>query len=165
MTIQISAGHGIGKALLEWWSGLHDDRASRAVVRRAATVTAVTLTAPYQRLYRRLLQVGWPKDAPEWQSDRLAAAIGLLSHLKTADTRSLPLAMSEGEKPVVSELRFRRLLESPDVEALFTGLRRGLPLIGSSADPLALASDVINWGDRVKKGWAYSYRWPDKSRQ
>lgn len=165
MAIQISADHGIGKALLEWWRALGDDLASRAILRRATTVTAVALTAPYQRLYRRLLLVGWPKDAPEWQSDRLAAAIGLLAHLKTADARSLPGAMSDGERPAVSELRFRRLLESPDMGALFTGLRRALPLIGSSADPLALARDVFYWGDAVKKRWAYDYRWPDKSRQ
>jgi CRISPR system Cascade subunit CasB len=68
-----------------------------------------------------------------------------------------------GDKPVVSELRFRRLLESPDIDALFTGLRRALPLIGYRCDPLALATDVVNWGDVVRKRWAYGFDWPDRA--
>ena len=70
--------------------------------------------------------------------------------------------MSEGDKPAVSPLRFMRLLESPDIDALFSGLRRALPLIQHRADVLQLATDVVNWGDAVKKRWAYAYRWPDK---
>ena len=30
-------------------------------------------------------------------------------------------------------------------------------------DVLALATDVVNWGDAVKKRWAYGYDWPDKA--
>jgi CRISPR system Cascade subunit CasB len=71
--------------------------------------------------------------------------------------------MSEGDKPCISPLRFTRLLESPDVDALFSGLRRALPLLQHRTDVLALATDVVNWGDAVKKRWAYAYHWPAKA--
>ena len=68
------------------------------------------------------------------------------------------------DRPPVSELRFMRLLESPDLDALFIGLRRALPLAKHSVDVLALANDVVHWSDAVKKRWAYSYEWPEKSK-
>lgn len=168
MAIQFNKETGIGKVLLNWWEGLEDDRASRAVLRRASSITAVSLTPPYQRLYQRLLIVGWPDKAAPYQNDHLAAVAGLLAHIKQNDGRALAKAMSQKEpgqdRPPVSELRFMRLLESPDLDALFSGLRRALPLAQHSVDVLALANDVVHWGDAVKKRWAYSYEWPEKSK-
>ena len=151
-----------GEIMLAWWRSLADDSGGRATLRRASDLTAVVMSPAYQRLYRRLRAAGWP-DAP-WQNDRLAAAAGLLAHVREADERSLPLAMSQrdSDKPCVSALRFRRLLEAPDVDTLFTGLRRTLPLLQHRTDPLALATDVVNWGDRVRKRWAYDYDWPEQ---
>ena len=113
-----------------------------------------------QHLHRRLVAAGWPGG--DWRNDRLAAAAGLLAHVRSHNERPLPKAMSEGEgdKRRVSPLRFTRLLEAPDIDTLFAGLRRTLPLLGHQADVLALATDVVNWGDSVKKRWAYDYDWP-----
>ena len=119
MSIQFNKETVIGKALFDWWEGLEDDRASRAILRRTPTITAVSLTPPYQRLYRRLCKVGWPDQAKPYYNDRLAAVVGLLSHVKQNDERALAKSMSlhsEGaDQPCVSELRFRRLVESPDL--------------------------------------------------
>ena len=168
MAIQFNKETGIGRVLLNWWEGLEDDRASRAVLRRASSITAVSLTPPYQRLYQRLLTVGWPEKTAPYQNDHLAAVAGLLAHIKQNDGRAPAKAMSQKDpgqdRPPVSELRFMRLLESPDLDALFTGLRRALPLAKHSVDVLALANDVVHWGDAVKKRWAYSYEWPEKSK-
>ena len=151
-----------GDVLLHWWRQLADDTGGRAALRRAPEITAVVMQPAFQRLYRRLLAAGWPKGHE--RSDHLAAAAGLLALLREADGSTLPIAMSqrEGDKPRLSELRFKRLLESPDADALFTGLRRALPIIGYRCDPLGLATDVVNWGDAVRKRWAYSYDWPEK---
>ena len=168
MSIQFREETGIGKVLFAWWEGLEDDHASRAILRRASTITAVSLTSPYQRFYRRLRDVGWAIEAKPYHNDRLAAVIGLLSHVKQNDERALAKSMSQrevaGNQPCVSELRFRRLLESPDIDALFLGLRRVLPLMNYGANVLALANDVVHWGDAVKKHWAYQYDWPEKSK-
>ena len=153
-----------GDMLLRWWHDLDDDRGGRAALRRAPDVTTVVLQPAFQRLHQRLLAAGWPDQA--WRNDSLAAAAGLLSHVREHVEQTLPAGMSQrdGDKPRVSPLRFMRLLESPDTDALFTGLRRTLPLVQHRTDVLALATDVVNWGDEVKKRWAYAYAWPDKAR-
>lgn len=156
----------LAAALRGWWSGLDDDRAARAELRRAHDVTAVSLTPAYQRAYRRLRDAGWEVEGASALNDRLAAVIGLLAHVKTDGDQSPAQAMSKdasgGDRPPVSPLRFQRLLEAPDLEALFSGLRRALPLVDHQISITALAHDVVFWGDKVKKSWAYAYEWPVK---
>lgn len=114
------------------------------------------------RLCRRLGALNWT----ERQQDQFAVVVGVLVHIKTNDARPPAEAMSQRilaeDRPPVSELRFMRLLDAPDSEALFSGVRRVLPLI-RSVDVIALANDLMHWGDAVKKKWAYGYEWPDKS--
>jgi CRISPR system Cascade subunit CasB len=165
MTTQFHKNSKLGGILLEWWKGLDKDRASRAELRRAASVTAVVLTSAYQRLFRRLHEAGWQGASRSNLCDRLAAAVGLLAHVEDNDERALALTMSLAEdsnRPPVSELRFRRVLESPDLDSLFLGLRRLLPLMKNRANILELTNDVIRWNDSVKKRWAYAYKWPEK---
>ncbi|HVC38126.1 MAG TPA: type I-E CRISPR-associated protein Cse2/CasB [Gammaproteobacteria bacterium] len=164
-TISFRPETALGQVLLHWWQGLDNHRGSRAELRRAHDLTAVALTGAYQHLYRTLLAAGWPEeDKPEnnWRNERLAAIAGLLAQVKKPDDRSLPAAMSEGERPSFSELRFRRLLDSPSIDEVFTVLRRALPLVAYQANVLELANDVLFWGDGVKKRWAYTYHWPAK---
>lgn len=162
--ISWSAESHMGKMLHKWWLGLEEDRASRAVLRRCATLDAVTLSDAYQRFYHYMLTCGWPEDTSEWQRDKLAAIAGLLAHVKTDDTQRLPIKMSEltGDRPLVSELRFRSLLKIETTDDLFVSLRRTLPLMGYQASVEQLARDVYWWNDDTKKKWAYSYRWPAK---
>lgn len=150
----------LGHALSRWWEGLELDKGARAELRRAHDLTAVILTAAYQRFYRQMLAAGWPEYV---EPDRLAAIAGLLAHVKVLDSRKLPVILSEGERPPFSELRFRRLLEAPTLDDVYIGLRRALPIIGYQANIHQLANDLVFWGDKVKKEWAYAYRWPKKT--
>ncbi len=157
--------------LRAWWAALQSEtasgqaRADRATLRRAADLNAVACTPAYQRLYRRMVAARGGTDWPSFQQDRLAAVVGLLSHINTNTEASLPQAMcsDSGQENPVSALRFQRLLESPDVDALFSGLRRSLPLIKGGVSVLSLADDVFGWGPRIQRCWAYDYRWPEKS--
>lgn len=153
-----------GKVLHQWWEGLEDDRASRAILRRCPTLDEITLSPPYQRFYRYMLACNWPADAAPWRNDKLAAIAGLLAHIKTDDVQRLSVRMSEvsGDKPLVSELRFRDLLKVDTTDDLFVSLRRILPLVAYQTDIYQLANDVYWWNDDTKKQWAYSYRWPVK---
>lgn len=163
--ISWTAENHLGKVLHKWWLGLEEDRASRAVLRRCATLDAVTLSDAYQRFCRYMLACNaWPSDAASWQNDKLAAIAGLLARVKTEDTQRLPIQMSEldGDRPKVSELRFCDLLKIETTDDLFVSLRRALPLISNKANIYQLANDVYFWGDKTKKEWAYSYRWPVK---
>ena len=167
MSIRFSKETAIGKVLFDWWEKLGDDRGGRAALRRASTITAVSMAPPYQRLYRRMCNAGWAVETRAHHNDRLAAIVGLLAHVKQNDERPLAKSMSQradgGDRPCVSELRFRRLLESPDLDSLFIGMRRVLPLMNHGVNVLALANDVAHWGDDVKKHWAYQYDWSEKS--
>src|SRR5690606_11351005 len=108
----------LAAALRGWWSGLDDDRAARAELRRAHDITAVSLTPAYQRAYRRLREAGWDVEGVSPLNDRLAAVIGLLAHVKADGDQSPAQAMSRDDsgegRPPVSPLRFQRLLEAPD---------------------------------------------------
>src|SRR5438105_5043801 len=103
----------IGQPLLKWWEGLDENRGDRDVLRRASTISAVCMAPPYQRLYRRLLDNGWGDKTRAYKNDALAAAVGVLAHVKTNNGRPPAKAMSqttEGDRLPVSELRFIRLL-------------------------------------------------------
>lgn len=160
-------------AYLRWWHAISSEKASgafradRAELRRAHDLDAVALTPAYQRLYRQLADVHPGKPWAPWQLERLAAIAGLAVHIKSGSTHNLPEAMSQrdpmSDRNAVSELRFARLLDAPDIDALFSGLRRVMPLIDKQMNPTALAEDLFGWGEQVKKRWAYDYAWPLKS--
>lgn len=161
--ISFSRDKQLGNALLRWWEGLDTHREDRAQLRRAASLTSVALTPGFQRFYRFLVANGLSEVNADGQRDRLAVIAAVLAHIKKRDERNFPASMREGDQQKVSELRFRRLLESPAIDDLFVGLRRTLPLVGHAADPNKLANDIWYWGDKVRKDWAYAYPWPEKS--
>lgn len=166
---------------LTWWNILQSEippgwaRADRAVLRRATDLTAVACTPAYQQIYREMEAAHISSGGAGWlafQQERIAALVGLAVHVPLSFdgpdfVKSLPQAMShrsEGDdRNPVSDLRFKRLLESPDIDALFTGLRRSLPLIDGKVSITSLADDIFEWNDAVKKRWAYAYQWtPNK---
>lgn len=163
----------VGKVFFTWWRKISSDqaqgalKADRAVLRRAGSLTAVACTPAYQRIYREMAASNENKPWQPYQQERIAALVALAAHVKETNLMSLPQAMSYdpeklGRNPV-SELRFRRLLDSPDTESLFNGIRRILPLIDHRVNPSRLADDIFSWGDAVKKTWAYSYAWSKKT--
>lgn len=164
MSLSFKSNPALAAALMRWWRALEHDPGGRAGLRRADSVTTLMLCPPFQRLRQSLVGHGWPDGTgPRWHDERLAAVAGLLAHVKETDDSTLPRRMSDGEKPAVSELRFLRLLESPDLDALFAGLRRALPMVQHRADVVALADDVLHFhadDGHVRKRWAYAYQWP-----
>ena len=56
-----------------------------------------------------------------------------------------------------------RGLDARDIEALYDSLRRVLPLMDGRVDVLALTNDLLQWGEQVKKRWAYAYEWPART--
>jgi CRISPR system Cascade subunit CasB len=167
-----------GRVLYDWWHEVTQARdkgsarAARAILRRAHNITAVTLTQPYQHLFQRMRAVQWNEKDYANVKDALAAVAGLLVHVE-ADNSARFLAHAMGQcpegsaRPYVSEARFKRLLEAPDLDTLFTGLRRTLPMMSGGVPVFALTNDVLDWAwpeqrDAVKKRWAYNFIWPKK---
>jgi CRISPR system Cascade subunit CasB len=171
MSKQYELSPEVRTAFLAWWRKLHSEsgpqRAARARLKRAATLTQVALEPAYQNVYQQLRQASGEAYWTEQQRDGLAAAVALAAHLKpTESPGALSVARAasadkNGDPNPVSPLRFRRLLDAPDIDSLFISLRRLLPLMGGSLDPAQLAQDLFGWGDVVRKRWAYAYNWPD----
>lgn len=154
-----------GSALFEWWSGLDKNRGARAELRRCNTPLEVMMTPSFHYARRRLLERRL--DEEESRNDRLPLVIGLASHVTSSLQRdahvalpSLPDAFSRGDRPKVSPLRFRQILEAHDDDELFTRVRRVLPMVRNEISVFSLANDLYWWGDRTRKRWVYDYRWP-----
>lgn len=165
-------------------------RAARAELKRADSILEISLSAYYQHIYKQLSswdsaeaqaegldqEQGNKREselkkilAQAQMQDRLALLVGLLVHVKKLDLSGKPKKFAEvasmtGEdkKPAVSPLRFERLLRSPELVDLYTGLRRMLPLLKDGFDLESFCYDILHWNDITRKQWAYAYDWPEK---
>jgi CRISPR system Cascade subunit CasB len=92
--------------------------------------------------------------------DGLAAVIGLVAQLDEQNdkqTIAKQMALPKGGGPIISELRFRRLLQQQDRNELYPSMIRVLRQLGRRADRHSLANSVFFWGDGIRKDWAYDY--------
>lgn len=164
-------------AALSWWSRLahpaSGDRASLARLRRARTPLEALGVRAAVELARR---VGAAKShIPDW---RVRAALDLarvLAHVKEHDSRHpmqaagwKKFAGTRGEseagedRPLLSEARFRRLLETGDGEEKVAAFTRLIALMGDRINVQRLADDFLLWnhptiGDQVREQWAFNY--------
>lgn len=130
-------------ALTRWWGGLADRRGERAALVRAHDATELVLTPEYQRAWRRdFAELG------KLQRDAMPAVLGLLARVRENDSRKLATALAKGKPDAnrgLSELRFRRLLQSDTFDDFYSGLRRAVDLIGRRAPILELAELIYLW--------------------
>lgn len=141
--------------------------ATRAELRRCDAEAEVMLTPAYHRILRRFRPL--ELDDYEWET-RLAIVIGLVSHLKDErevfeatdkGKRSIEIfvrriAGPNGEPPIVSELRFRRLLQRSRKD-LYPAMIRLIRHLKGQANVYGLAQSVYHWDDSVKRRWAFEY--------
>lgn len=160
MTRPFTKGDPTTGALLAWWHGLEQNRGDRAQLRRCGDLLLVMQTEAFHAARRRLIGAGLSEH--DSRSPRLASIIALAAHAKGLSDQSLPAAFSSGEKPPVSPLRLRQILDATDDDELFVRLRRVLPLVDGHVNLPALAANVWYWGDVVRKRWVYDYQWPAK---
>lgn len=159
----------LGEILNQWWEELHGlgefkdkkaQTADRAELCRTSNVEDIVLLPAFQRACLRFKPFFQQKEG-DWEKsvERLAMILGLLARVREHTEQILPLQMAsqkQGEKPVLSELRFRRLIQR-DRDELYQAMRRVLPLLGDKANIYALANDVYYWGKDVKREWAFAY--------
>ena len=149
-----------GKIAQKWWyllsNGKTGDRGVLARLRRCEK-SADALT---------ILQA--IKLSRDLGCDALELAI-LLAHVKEDDAqrpmraagwKSFPGEKKETEagadRPVLSELRFRRLLKTPRDERL-DAFKRLVRILGGKVNVAALTDDFLFWGDKVRERWAFDY--------
>ncbi len=152
-----------GQVLRDWWLGLKEDRGGRAELRRARSPDDAALIPAAIALTTRLR--GTAVEGHGGWAARIPAIAGLAAHLDPNaeaavlhDDTPLPerMACPKGDRPVVSELRFRRLLRL-ERDELYRPMIRVLALLDGRANLFELADALFWWGPRLKKDWAYAY--------
>ena len=156
----------LGQQLEKWWCSLQDNRGERAVFRRAKSVEDVLFLSEFHRVSYRfgncfndMNQKGW-----EERLYRLAMILGLCSHIQQhienkvePKKNKLALQMAKPfDKPTVSELRFRRLIQR-DRDELYLSMIRMLRILDNQANLHDLANSIYYWGSKVKREWAFAY--------
>ena len=143
----------------EWWRSLNPKeipqsgphRAALARMRRAATPVEVMLVPEAMRLVARL-----PRNP-----DRVAALAGILAHVRESDERPVAravgrTALDDDRSALLSEGRFRRLLQTPGSD-LMEPMRRLVRMMKGTVNVPDLASAVLYWGDDIRKRWIFDY--------
>jgi len=148
----------------DWWQrltrrdGPHlgPRRAALARIRRAATPIEVMQEPETLRLIERL-----PHNP-----DRVARLAGVLAFVRESEERSVARAIGRasldaGDRALVSEGRFRRLLQAQDNE-LMDAMRRLVRMARGTLNVQDLSCAILDWGDgyrgdRIKRRWIFDY--------
>ena len=148
----------VQQALREWWADLDDRRGERAHLRRCRSAEETLAQEGTGRLRRALAKNGFFPSR-----ERIGPVAGLLAHVKADQPEAPSLGrrmaepVAEGGRPVVSELRFRRLLRLTEQEDLYPQMVRVLRQLGGRVSIGALARDVYYWNERTRYDWARDY--------
>ncbi|WP_078130272.1 type I-E CRISPR-associated protein Cse2/CasB [Leptospira alexanderi] len=144
--------------IINWWTDLRSRTGDRAALRRCSNGLD-TLLIPYtHRLISKLFQEGF-----QFFPDKIGPIAGILSHIEE-DSPSVPFARSmarkEGEKPVINEIRFRKILQYSDIlseELFYQNMIRIVKNLKKKANLSDLSLSIYSWNQKTKKDWAYDY--------
>ena len=155
----------IGSDALTWWSGLQPpdernrdrrgDRGALARLRRCASVIDAASEPATFALCRKL-------EATEHDLARVALLAAVLAQVREHDGRlrvARQIGAQNRETPaVMSDLRFRRLLQSDTDDEKLIGFRRLVALAGRKLNVGDLADGVVNWEwEATRRRWIYAY--------
>jgi CRISPR system Cascade subunit CasB len=121
-------------------------------------VAEAAFVAPYH-LLRRM------KGNPTAERDlrRLGLIAAVLAHVEEdahgESSAAALMASTEGDKPVVSDSRFRQILRSDDqdLDELLRELVRVLKQIKGRAPVHRLGEDLWWWNEKTRRDWALDY--------
>lgn len=158
--------HPASVALLECWESLLQNKGDRAELRRCKNLDDVQKASTYQRNYWKLIDK-FRQGENSVSHEQMAIIIALSAYIdenKTTydeggenKTDFFGYQISHGEKPKLSELRFRRLLKINDREKLFRFLIQVIRLLEKKVNVLDLLAIAYFWGDKTKTKLAYKY--------
>ncbi len=152
---------GAGSIAAAWWRELNPEngaqtgpqKAALAHLRRAGTPLEAIRETATLRLIQRL---------PNYDNkDRVAALAGILAWV--GENSPQPVARAVGRSTlddataVMSEGRFRRLLQVVEDGELMDAMRRLVRQAGRTVNVRDLSDSILYWGDRVRKRWIFDY--------
>lgn len=140
------------KVIRAWWReniGARESSAARALAARLNRGDGVEILA--ERAVFDLAKSLELTRAPA----RLVPLVQVLATLRKDEGGALPRRLG-GEPPVLSGLRFQRLLRS-EGEELAAQIRRALPMVERTCDVGKLGADLLDWTDTTRARWAFAY--------
>lgn len=168
-----------GRRALVWWREhchpVSGDPGTRARLRRARYRLDLLRIAPAADLARRLGAVPRMHAAPDWLLHAALDLARVLAHVKEHDPRHpmeaagwkrFPGNRKESDagedRPLLSEARFKRLLETGDGDEKVAAFTRLVAILDGRVNVERLADDFLMWnhpehGDRVREQWAFHY--------
>lgn len=156
-------GHPATEFILEWWKNLEHNKGDRAEIRRCKSLAEMMKKPSFLRFYFGLADI----LENTLSKEQVAIIAGLASYIeynKHEDNEDKLFAYQiarkkgqESEKPKLSELRFRRLLEINDREKLYRFLIQSIRLLEKEINLLNLLSIAYYWGEINKQKLAYDY--------
>jgi CRISPR system Cascade subunit CasB len=163
-----------GQIARRWWEMLQNarkdgtpnparDPGALARLRRAATPAVAFEEPNVIDLYKKL---GFGRgDVDRWLP-RVAAAAAVLAHIRTdampGDSgfrrRFAEMLGRGGDRPLMSPLRFKRLLTATEDQDLLIAFRRAVALAGGrNIDVGDVAASLLDWSERRRMRWAFDY--------
>lgn len=143
---------GPGAIALGWWSreiaprDLPAARGLSARLRRAAPLAVLCEPA--------VIELARVLDLRPAQADQLVRLATLLAELRETGPETLARRIG-GDPPVLSQLRFQRLMRAEGVE-LTDHLRRAILMAERRCNVAALASDLLHW-EAARPRWCFHY--------
>jgi CRISPR system Cascade subunit CasB len=153
-----------GPQAAAWWRGLQPtdepgrrpsgDRGALARLRRCGTITGA-LSEPATLLLCRRLGAG------EAGLERAGLLAAVLAHVRE-DRPELIVARQIGVQQdgcaVMSDLRFRRLLQADSADEQLAGFRRLVAMADRHLNVADLAAGLWHWSDeKMRRRWIYAY--------
>jgi len=148
---------------MAWWRNLiaPPGRAGRAELRRCGSVAEAAFCVQFHKL-----RWSAPVTASnEVELKKLALIAVVLSHVESnAEERgrggvARAMAAASGDRPVVSEARFRQILRTEEeaFDERLADLVRIIRQLKRSAPVDRLAQDLWFWNERTRRRWALEY--------
>jgi CRISPR system Cascade subunit CasB len=173
MTPQENPKPSFAGSARRWWAALQDkradgapnrggDRAALARLRRAATPLQAVEEPAVISLYR---QLGFGEHQLNHRLPRVAVVAAVLAHIRSdaapqesGRRQSFAEMLGRDERPLMSALRFKRLLAASNDQDLLNGFRRAVALAGGrNIDVGDLAASLLEWSEKRRMRWAFDY--------
>lgn len=146
-----------------WWRTIQspDNRGLRAELRRAKSLPEVALTDAFNRLRQRMGNTDWRNY------EGLALVAVALAYVETdtggRDIESFAKQLAPhsrkggSDKGVLSELRFRRLIQHERHGELMEPMIRVLRMLNKRASVVGLATTLYYWNEITRRRLAFAY--------
>lgn len=142
---------GTGGRILRWWrQELADRQSGRARALSARLRRASPVEALAEREVHDLARALNLRDGA-----RLSRLVRVLAHFRDTHPATLPRRLG-GADPVLSQLRFRRLMQAQEDE-LELLLIRAAPMVERACNIARLGGDLLFWDGRTRARWAFDY--------